>query len=789
MTQFLTKLASAVTALALVVSFIPTAFAQEAGDPAPEVVTDLVVTTPEAPVTETQEEVPAQEEVENTDPETGEEISSNTSDTPSETEAVETAQTFENAALTDVDLLAVDRTTWYVSNGGSNTNDGSLARPLASIQDAISRATENDTIYVFSGYYIESAPGSVLSGGFGTHTFGLFFGTGKEGVTIVGLDSEGNVISDPTDANAPVISTRAENGFGPSGVFVDADNVTIQGVRIVDNVSSLHNYQNKTIEVVADNFTLRYSNIDVTDGGSVYINDFVGAGARVNSYTIEDNFFGQGASLDIASGAGADTPATDRVISGNEFDGNGAYWALVSFNGAGGVPWYTYPVGGAIITGNTFYDGEQYIRARGAYTENQFDWGAYFSENSFDNSALVTVGATDEVRSYSYTSGSYTFTNVRRIGSIISAEIANAVAGDTVRLGAGTYTSGITLDKGITLSGAGAGNTVIAPASGDGIYLTVSDARITDLTLDGSSTSNSRGIHFQAGVISGVGIENVEAFGWLTGVFINPGQSATVTNLWAHDNQVGLAADGPQSVVISESRFLDNALEGIGTSDYQSPVGATGLSVSRTSLVGNGTALAVYDLEAAGFAGGPVTASGNWWGSEAGPGVIAGVTIENWYVDAGLTRLNTDEEPSSGGGGNGSSGGGSRSSNGGSVAGGATGEGQVLGAATYNFSTDLTVGATGADVNALQQMLIDAGYLAIPAPTGYFGDLTRAALAKWQAANGVPATGYFGPLTREAIAAMTPATMTAEERAALIADLLEQVKELQEQLAAMEDAA
>ncbi|HEY0948255.1 MAG TPA: peptidoglycan-binding domain-containing protein [Candidatus Paceibacterota bacterium] len=86
------------------------------------------------------------------------------------------------------------------------------------------------------------------------------------------------------------------------------------------------------------------------------------------------------------------------------------------------------------------------------------------------------------------------------------------------------------------------------------------------------------------------------------------------------------------------------------------------------------------------------------------------------------------------------------------------GQGQVLGASTYNFTVDLWYGKTGADVNALQQMLIDAGLLAIPAPTGWFGPMTQAALKQWQATHGVPSTGYFGPLTRAAVAA----TMTAQ---------------------------
>jgi len=89
---------------------------------------------------------------------------------------------------------------------------------------------------------------------------------------------------------------------------------------------------------------------------------------------------------------------------------------------------------------------------------------------------------------------------------------------------------------------------------------------------------------------------------------------------------------------------------------------------------------------------------------------------------------------------------------------GGTGTGSATTA--YTFTSNLTVGSRGADVEALQQILIDEGYLtAVTAPTGYFGAATKAALAKWQAANGVaPAAGYFGPLTRAAINAKAPTT-------------------------------
>ena len=68
---------------------------------------------------------------------------------------------------------------------------------------------------------------------------------------------------------------------------------------------------------------------------------------------------------------------------------------------------------------------------------------------------------------------------------------------------------------------------------------------------------------------------------------------------------------------------------------------------------------------------------------------------------------------------------------------------------TPMFNTDLTIGSTGSDVSALQSWLISKGFSIPAGATGYFGTQTQAAVAAYQAANGIsPAAGYFGPITR-----------------------------------------
>src|ERR1035437_1479228 len=84
----------------------------------------------------------------------------------------------------------------------------------------------------------------------------------------------------------------------------------------------------------------------------------------------------------------------------------------------------------------------------------------------------------------------------------------------------------------------------------------------------------------------------------------------------------------------------------------------------------------------------------------------------------------------------------------------------VASAADYVFTRNLTVGSTGTDVTALQVVLnsTPATQVAVTGAgspgmeSSYFGGLTRAALAKFQAAHAIaPAVGYFGPITRAAI--------------------------------------
>ena len=80
-----------------------------------------------------------------------------------------------------------------------------------------------------------------------------------------------------------------------------------------------------------------------------------------------------------------------------------------------------------------------------------------------------------------------------------------------------------------------------------------------------------------------------------------------------------------------------------------------------------------------------------------------------------------------------------------------------------SFNTNLTVGSRGPAVVALQSFLISKGFLTVSSTTalGYFGGLTKSALAAYQSSKGItPSAGYFGPVTRASVIAESTSAST-----------------------------
>jgi g-D-glutamyl-meso-diaminopimelate peptidase len=62
----------------------------------------------------------------------------------------------------------------------------------------------------------------------------------------------------------------------------------------------------------------------------------------------------------------------------------------------------------------------------------------------------------------------------------------------------------------------------------------------------------------------------------------------------------------------------------------------------------------------------------------------------------------------------------------------------------------LQVGSSGTQVVLLQTLLIKLGYLSGDA-TGYYGNMTKAAVIMYQTSHGISPTGTVGPQTRASL--------------------------------------
>ena len=259
-----------------------------------------------------------------------------------------------------------------------------------------------------------------------------------------------------------------------------------------------------------------------------------------------------------------------------------------------GAAWFVNPVGGAVITGNSFTNSTQYIRARGDYDNSQFDWASYWNDNTFDKRCRRPRDG-DALRRplvrYDV------FTNIRRIGGRHPGEVGHAVAGDTMLAKAGSYPEQVTINKpsrsrapapvSPSCTGAGADN---------GIGITAGYRRREHLRAHraGLRQRHRTGARWRRSCGPGVRRTSTSIGNDMHGLFL-PGaalDNVTLNVVNASDN--GVAGSGGRgiwfiddvktNISIIDGHFNNNALVGIDINDGS----VTGLTITGNEVVGNG---------------------------------------------------------------------------------------------------------------------------------------------------------------------------------------------------------
>jgi len=459
------------------------------------------------------------------------------------------------------------QTTWTVGPTGD----------FATIQAAVNAASDGDLIQVQDGTYTENvavnknisltsvngAATTIIDGlnsGGGTGTInlksgrnGVVIGTIGHGFTVKGIDGP------PGVEFAAIYLTGAQTNISIEGNIIEArGDAALMGEYNAANTNIVINGNEITGKTfVGDNpggvgFGAQYNLPNVPRQLVVF-----GGGAgttNTQSFTFTNNILSGicgGMSITDNNGNPIDpTPqgntlaslefaGTNNIIAGNTFSGSTTRYAeALRMRGPGE---YT-------ITGNTF--NGSYPVTMTAQTSNPSIGldriqNALSPANTYSNHVVVNSG---------------TALAVPAIFPTIQAAIDAATPGHVIQVAEGTYNETVTINKGVSVLGAGAANTIIDPVSSTATYVVRINTTSGNVKLDGFTIRNSTTEEVgttKVALGSGstgamVEISNnaiIGGYDSATGVYTDFGfglwSSNCASNLFFHHNSISNCYDNP----------------------------------------------------------------------------------------------------------------------------------------------------------------------------------------------------------------------------------------------------
>ena len=474
-----------------------------------------------------------------------------------------------------------------------------------SIQDAVDRADSGSTVAVASGTYEESVTIST------------------EGLTLEGPNAGLAGDSSQRGTEATITDANGRSEINAPNVTIDGLNFEFggQAIRSGGGVDGLiTNSRFELTDDTSDGYAIRAeessSGIDVTDNLFTGITSNDGTdGDNANGVVVRDpdrtriagnNFSSVDTAVNIGSKSN-DTASGTVVVEKNNFSGITQFGAVLVNN-----PDTSLDVN---VNNNTINSSEVGIftfnaddQATFSIQDNEFQNFAddkvfvndaagvltlsdVVSDNAFDPSALA-ASANDEI----IPATTVDVVNVDQQTGFdqIQSAVDAANSGDTIEIEAGTYNEEVTIDKPLTLIGAGnsANGTVLntsSSGSGNGITvdasnLTVRNLRITDYS-DGIRMTNTH---------SNIVFENVDSVGNSNrGMELR--NSADLTDLTLNNvdfsnNNRGIRGATTSSVdglTITDSEFSNN-VEGIYIAQSESSPGQLNdVTISNTEFIDN----------------------------------------------------------------------------------------------------------------------------------------------------------------------------------------------------------
>jgi parallel beta-helix repeat protein len=251
------------------------------------------------------------------------------------------------------------------------------------------------------------------------------------------------------------------------------------------------------------------------------------------------------------------------VFSHNTVSGSGGSMVsiLTDYNEWAGVSFVESPALRGQINGVTFHGnifgtwGSRAIRVGDAFgTTPGTVTGIGIDNNTFQMTVDVgtdVIGGTDAPSA----TGNTNVFNVSGTAKIQKA-VNSAFSGDTVNVAAGTYSENVTVNKALTLTGAGSATTTVTAASAASSVFTVtaSSVTISGFTVSGATGAGQAGIYLGAGVAL-CNIHDNILTGNYDGIWLGSGSNNnTLTNNTANSN----TTQGFEVYLSSNNTFTNN---------------------------------------------------------------------------------------------------------------------------------------------------------------------------------------------------------------------------------------
>ncbi|MDD4923415.1 MAG: right-handed parallel beta-helix repeat-containing protein [Dehalococcoidales bacterium] len=333
---------------------------------------------------------------------------------------------------------------------------------------------------------------------------------------IIAINNGSLVITDNTLTN----TTRPMEFWGPVNVTITGntiDGALFDGINM-GNVSGTKLIENNTFSNIVNgdaNIAAIYGRADSDN-------------MVINNNTISSSWKG----IQIDTGC-TGTVITDNTISDNSWSGISAYDALLTVTGNTiDTCWRGIEIAGALTAHNNSFLNNVYgsviFYNNDAHDVTDNWWGSAsgpsvwlngVNQSTYNQASQVEYIQANTNGNFTYTPwlnaappGGESFapvTNGDNSYASIQAAIDDATAGDTINVAAGTYDENITVDKSLTINGAGAGDTII-DGGGSGVVVLITAGNVTfqgfNVTGSGNNIQAHAGIVLQG--VTGCTIEN-----------------------------------------------------------------------------------------------------------------------------------------------------------------------------------------------------------------------------------------------------------------------------------------